>query len=91
MRVEWTLRAAQNLDSILAPIPRDSPFAAAIFLADRLAQVDQLSAFPLLGKSGIVPLTRELVIQENYTVFYRVRGNVVQILRVLHVRRKYPY
>ena len=90
MRVEWTLRAAQNLDSILTPIPRDSPSAAARFLADGLAQVNQLSAVPLLGKSGIVPLTRELVIQENYTVFYRVRGNVVQILRVLHVRRKYP-
>ena len=84
------LRASQNLDSILAHIARDSPTAAASFLADGLVQVNQLSAFPLLGKSGIVPLTRELVIHENYTVFYRVRGDVVQILRVLHVRRKYP-
>ena len=90
MRVEWTLRAAQNLDSILALIARDSPSAAARFLADGLEQVNQLSAFPLLGKAGIVPLTRELVIHENYTAFYRVRSNVVQILRVLHVRRKYP-
>ena len=90
MRAEWTLRAAQNLDSILALIARDSPSAAARFLADGLEQVNHLSAFPLLGKAGIVPLTRELVIHENYTVFYRVCSNVVQILRVLHVRRKYP-
>lgn len=90
MRVKWTLRASQNLDSILALISRDNPAAASRFLADGLEQVNQLSAFPLLGRSGIVPLTRELVIHENYTVFYRVRGDVVQILRVLHVRRKYP-
>lgn len=89
MRVEWTLRAAQNLDSILALIARDSP-SAARFIADGLAQVNQISAFPLLGKSGVVPLTLELVIQENYAVFFRVRSNVVRILRVLHVRRKYP-
>ena len=90
MRVEWTLRAAQNLDSILALIAQNNPTAAVRFLADGLEQVNHLSAFPLLGKSGLVPLTRELVIHENYTVFYRVRGNIVQILRVLHVRRKYP-
>ena len=90
MRVEWTLRAAQNLDAILAVIAQDSPSSAARFLADGLKQVNQLSSFPLLGKAGIVPLTRELVIHENYTVFYRLRGNVVQILRVLHVRRKHP-
>ncbi len=90
MRFEWTLRAAQNLDAIFAVISEDSPTAAVRFLADGLAQINQLGAFPLLGKSGIMPLTRELVIHENYTVFYRVRGDVVQILRVLHVRRKYP-
>ncbi len=90
MRVEWTLRASKNLDSILALIAQDSPAAAAKFLAASLEQIHQLHAFPLLGKSGIVPLTRELVIHENYTVFYRVRSGFVQILRVLHVRRKYP-
>ena len=90
MRVEWTLRASQNLDSILALIARDSPSSASKFVADGLEQINQLSAFPLLGKSGIVPLTRELVISENYTVCYRVRGDIVQILRVLHVHRKCP-
>ncbi len=35
-------------------------------------------------------MKRELVSHENYTASYRVRSSVVQILRVLLVRRKYP-
>ncbi len=44
----------------------------------------------MLGRAGIVPSTRELVIHENYIVYYCVEDDMVQILRVLHVRRKYP-
>ena len=90
MRIKWTKRAANNLETILASISHERPMAAQRFLADTLQQLEQLAEFPLLGRAGVVPLTRELVLHENYTAFYRVRGDVVEILRVLHSRRKYP-
>lgn len=90
MRIKWTKRAASNLEIILASIAHERPTAAQRFLADTLQQIDQLTEFPLLGRTGVVPLTRELVLHENYTAFYRVRGDVVEILRVLHSRRQYP-
>lgn len=90
MQVKWTKRASQNLAAILAYIAQDNPSAAQKFLLDTLQKVANLETFPMLGRPGLVALTRELVIHENYIVFYRVRGDLVEILRVLHVRRKYP-
>jgi plasmid stabilization system protein ParE len=36
------------------------------------------------------PRTRELVVHENYVVPYRVKGDIVQIIRVQHVARLWP-
>ena len=34
--------------------------------------------------------TRELVAHPNYIVVYRVRGEDVQVLTVMHTARKFP-
>ena len=44
----------------------------------------------MLGRPGLVPLTRELVIHHNHIAYYRIKQEQVEILRVLHVRRQYP-
>lgn len=90
MQINWTKRASKNLDSILAHIVQDNPIASKKFLAETLVKIGRLEEFPLLGRVGIVPSTRELVIHDNYIAYYSVEGEKVQILRVLHVRRKYP-
>ncbi|WP_310889386.1 type II toxin-antitoxin system RelE/ParE family toxin [Delftia sp. UME58] len=47
--------------------------------------------FPELGRLGRIEDTRELVIsQTSYVVPYRVYGNVVRILRVLHCAQQWP-
>lgn len=90
MQVKWTQRASQNLEKILAYIAADNPNASQKFLLDTLDQVTKLKDYPLLGRTGLVPATRELVIHENYVVYYRIKNEQVEILRVLHVRRKFP-
>jgi toxin ParE1/3/4 len=53
--------------------------------------VNRLADFPALGRPGRKPGTRELVIPRlPYIVIYRVRGERVQILRVLHTARERP-
>jgi toxin ParE1/3/4 len=90
MRVKWTVRASENLDTILKYIHQDNPMAAQAFLAEALKKIKHLEEFPLMGRAGIVPQTREFVVHKNYIVHYRVKDECVEILRVLHARRKFP-
>jgi toxin ParE1/3/4 len=90
MQTKWTKRAANNLDTILTYIASNNPIAAQDFARDIRAQMAKLEHFPLMGRSGMVPSTRELVVHENYIVYYRVREDNIEILRVLHARRRYP-
>jgi toxin ParE1/3/4 len=65
---------------------------AASRIVERIHEsVDNLSAYPDLGRLGRVPGTRELVIAGTpFIVPYRVREDGVEILTVFHAARKWP-
>ncbi|WP_112886581.1 type II toxin-antitoxin system RelE/ParE family toxin [Solimicrobium silvestre] len=63
MQIKWTKRASQNFDSILSHIATSNPMAFKKFMLDTLEKIANLRDFPLYGRAGIVPLSRELVIQ----------------------------
>jgi plasmid stabilization system protein ParE len=91
MRVEWLRTALRNLDEEAAYIAADDPVAARLVVARILEAVSQLADQPGLGRPGRVPGTRELVIaRTRYLVPYRVRRDVVEILRVFHTSRRLP-
>jgi toxin ParE1/3/4 len=55
------------------------------------AAVTRLAASPALARPGRVAGTRELVIPRTpYIVPYRVKGDVVQIITILHGARRWP-
>jgi len=91
VKVEWSALAMEDRDRIFDYIESESP-KAAIQVDIRIEeQVDQLVPFPELGRLGRIDDTRELVIsQTSYVVPYRVYGNVVRILRVLHCAQQWP-
>ncbi len=91
MRVRWLRRALRNLEEKAEYIARDDPNAAAR-IVDRIAtSVERLATHPALGRTGRVPATREMVVSGTpYIVPYRVRGEMVEILRVFHATRKCP-
>ncbi|WP_145615560.1 MULTISPECIES: type II toxin-antitoxin system RelE/ParE family toxin [Nitrospirillum] len=92
MRIVWTIPALRDLTSIQAYIAQDSPSAAAQQIEAVIASVsDLLARFPQAGRNGRRANTRELVIQKTpYLVAYRLRGDTVAILRVLHGRQRWP-
>ena len=91
MQVRWLRHALKNLDDGAAYIARDDMEAAVRMVEPVASAVDQLANHPALGRPGRVPGTRELVISGTpYIVPYRVRGNVVEILRIFHGARKWP-
>jgi len=91
MRIVWTLTAMEDREAIFDYTEADSP-EAAVAIDDRIeAQVDRLIDTPEIGRIGRVPGTRELVLNRTpYVAAYRIDGDVVRILRVLHGARKWP-
>ena len=90
MELGWTRKALENLDQIAAYIGQDNPARASSFVGEIKKKTELLLEFPALGRPGRVPGTRELVVHDNYVVPYRVKGDMVQIIRVQHVARLWP-
>lgn len=91
MRLEWSVFAIHDRNAIFDYIEADSP-QAAITVDERIEQqVHELGQFPEMGRPGRVEGTRELVIQQTpYVAAYRVTGDTVRILRVLHGALRWP-
>ncbi len=91
MQIRWQDDAINDLVQIRRFIAMDNPSAAAK-VADRIrSAVPELADQPGMGRPGRVPGTREMVLVDvPYVIAYRVEGNCVVILRVLHSSRKWP-
>lgn len=93
MRIEWSPLAIEDRDRIFDyyDIDQDNP-RAAVMVDERIAQqIEVLTDHPEFGRPGRVNDTRELVISNTpYLVAYRILGDAVRILRVLHARQLWP-
>ena len=91
MRVKWLRRALANLSDEAEYIAKDSPDAAKHVVTMIIESTERLRKYPAMGRPGRVVGTRELVISGTpYIVPYRVRGGVIELLRVFHGARKWP-
>ena len=91
MRLRWLRKALRNLDDEATFIAADDSAAARLVVKRVLESVAQLAEQPGLGRPGRVSGTRELVVlKTRYIVPYRVRGQMVEILRVFHTSRRPP-
>lgn len=94
MAIRWTRLANDDFAGIVSWIAASNPAAAAAVGRRILSTVEQLEKFPLLGKPGRSPDTREsLVPGLPYVVVYVVERAPVQsvvILRVLHGAMSWP-
>jgi toxin ParE1/3/4 len=91
VRVRWLRVALANLDGEAEYIAKDNPAAAGRVVQRIFRAVNLLAENPAMGRAGRVAGTRELVAAETrYIIPYRVRGDVVEILRVFHAARKWP-
>jgi toxin ParE1/3/4 len=91
VRVKWLRRALANLSAEAEYIAKDSPSAAEHVITSIVDSIERLRKYPAMGRPGRVIGTRELVISGTpYIIPYRVRGDMVEILRVFHGTRKWP-
>lgn len=91
MKIEWTLFAIEDRNKIFDYIEQDNPRAAIILDEHIEEQTKKLLQFQGCGRPGRVEGTRELIISKApYIVAYRVKGNTVRILRILHSALLWP-
>ena len=89
MQLIWLRTALRNLDEEATYIAHDSRQAASLVVQRVLTAVALLVEQPGLGRPGRVPGTRELLVPKTrYVVPYRVRGRLVEVLRVFHSSRR---
>ena len=91
MKIEWRPLAEADLTEIvryIAPHNLKAAYDLHLKITDHVAI---LADHPKIGRPGRVEDTRELVVfRTRYIVAYRIVGNGVTILRVLHGARRWP-
>ena len=90
MRLLWTEEAIADRSDIFDYVEADNP-AAALALDQLFSdKASRLIEHPMLGRTGRVSGTRELVVHDNFILIYGISQGPVRILRLLHASRQWP-
>lgn len=89
-RLTWRPMALADRDAIMVYIAQDNPTAAIDLDLEFEAKAEYARLKPKLYKAGRVKGTREIVVRPNYVMVYRVTGDLVEVLRVLHAAQQWP-
>lgn len=91
MKIRFTKLAVADLRRIRIYIAQENAGAAATMLQRIDRAIQTLKTFPELGRVGRIPGTRELVIARSpFITAYRLNGEFVDILAIIHGRRAWP-
>ena len=91
MKIHWTIPAQKDLRIIESYIKQENPTAAINVISQIIKKVKTLIDNPSIGKPGRFLGTRELIIHNlPYIIPYRVKNEIIEVLRVIHTSRKYP-
>jgi toxin ParE1/3/4 len=92
MRIRWTDSAVRDFTRLCDYIEKHGSDERARRVAISIhRQLDLLTDFPESGRTGPRPDTRELVFSGlPYLAVYRIRKDVVEIVRILHGAQIWP-
>lgn len=91
MIIRWTHTAQRDRDDTIDYLMRESPASA--LLIDRRIDESLLMLYrhPFAGRIGRARDTRELIVPDTpYIAAYRIDGQEILILRLLHMARRWP-
>lgn len=89
LEIVWSPLALARLQEIRAFIAFDNPGAAERLTTRLVSLVQALADFPMLGRPGANPETRELVVGGTpYVIVYQVKRNRILIRTVWHTAQK---
>lgn len=91
-RIDWTEQAARQLDQAYDYIALSNGEDVASRITTQIVgSVQQLIAFPMSGRMGRVPGTRELVISNTpFVAAYTIERDRIVILAIYHGAQAWP-
>lgn len=90
MKVVWTPDAELDRLDIWNYIAGENP-AAAIHLDELFSEAaTRLASHPMMGRTGEISGTRELIPHESYRLVYEIEGETVWVLALVHTARLWP-
>lgn len=90
MILVWRPEAREELREAMNYIAARNMPAAERIKAAMQSSAERLTEHPFMHRPGRVPGTREAIVHPNYILVYRVTGDSVEIVNVLHARQQYP-
>ena len=90
-KIKWVSIALSDFEEAVEYISQFNKNAAQRIAKKIWNSVQNLKENPYMGRYGRVDDTRELiVVGTQYIIPYRIKGNKIEILRVLHGARRWP-
>ena len=91
LEIRFSRYAERDLDDLSDRIKQHRPAVAAGVITRILQSIGYLRDFPRLGRPGLLPDTRELSIYGlPYKAVYRIEGDIIFVLGIVHTSRQYP-
>lgn len=91
VKIRWLREATASLDSHFDYVSSRNPTAAKAVFQRIVGAVERLQEFPSSGRVGRIGGTREVVVPGlPYVVVYRIKKDIVEILRVFHTSTDWP-
>lgn len=90
MKVIWTPEAQLDRADIWEYIATDNPRAASKMDELFSEAASRLTEHAMLGKTGAIPGTRDLIPHESYRLVYEISSDTVWILTLVHTARQWP-
>lgn len=90
MIVVWAKEAENDLEAIVSYIAEDDVDAAIRMDVLFRSKAKELAQYPSLGHEGRISGTRELLAHRNYLLIYRIQGDTVEIVALVHTAQHYP-
>ena len=91
MQLHWSEEAANDLERIANYLFEQTPQHAPELVRSIYGAPHPLLSFPRRGRPGKKEGTRELVLSPlPYIVVYRIAGEAIHIIRILHGAQKWP-
>jgi toxin ParE1/3/4 len=90
LNLVWRERGLAEFEGVLAYIAERNETAADRLKIAAQACAEMIRQHPSMYRAGRVDGTREAVIHPNYILVYRVTADAIEIVSVVHARRKYP-
>jgi addiction module RelE/StbE family toxin len=88
--LQWRPLSLADRDAIMEYIAQDNPSAAIDLDLEFETKAENARQRPKLYRPGRVKGTREIVVRPNYVMVYRITGDLVEVLRVLHTAQQWP-